>query len=140
MRTLKILLLACATAGLALPAQGQAYIKTPLSKKTKKIKRGWSRERVVELLGPATWAILPTDEGPFSLANYTEIGLELRWDNGPKCLPVTVQFDRDMEVVAVGKGRTCDRDGIDYNLLPTKQYSCESEDRSRYCRQATAGE
>ena len=133
MKTITIALLAFAFLGASAPAHGQAYIKTPLSKKTKKIKPGWSRERVIERLGPATWAILPTDDGPFSLANYTEIGLELRWDNGPKCLPVNIQFDRDLKVAAVGKGRTCDRSGIDPNLLPTEQYSCEQEDRAELC-------
>jgi hypothetical protein len=134
MRILTIAMLIGALLGTAAPAHGQAYIKTPLSKKTKKVKRGMSREQVIEILGPATWAILPEDGGPFSLANYTEIGLELRWDNGPKCLPVNVQFDRDLKVAAVGKGRTCDRSGIDPNLLPTQQYSCENEDRAEYCR------
>ena len=53
---------------------------------------GTSPGEVIERLGPATWAILPSDDGPFSLANYTQIGLELRWENGPNCLPVNVQF------------------------------------------------
>ena len=133
MKRITIVLLTLAFLGASVPVHGQAYIKTLLSKKTKKIKLGWSREQVIERLGPATWAILPTDGGPFSLANYTEIGLELRWDNGPKCLPVNIQFDRDLLVTAVGKGRTCDRSGIDPNLLLTEQYSCEREDRTELC-------
>lgn len=133
MKTFATAFLIAALLGATAPAHGQAYIKTPLSKKTKKVKRGMSREQVIDILGPATWAILPVDDGPFSLANPTRIGLELRWDNGPNCLPVNVQFDRDLKVTAVGKGRTCDRSGIDPNLLPTRQYSCSNEDRSDYC-------
>ena len=115
------------------PALGQAYIKTKLSKKTKKIKPGMSREEVLSILGPPTWAILPSDGGQFSISNYSQIRLELRWDNGPQCLPVTVQFDRDHEVVSVGKGRTCDRSGFDESMFPTGEHGCWNEDRAEMC-------
>jgi hypothetical protein len=113
---------------------GQAYIKTELSKKTTQIKPGMSREEVVALLGLPMWAILPSDSGELTLSNYSDTKLELRWDNGPNCLPVTVQFDGEHEVVAVGKGRTCHREGIDKNLLPPDPYGCWHKDRAEVCR------
>ena len=88
--TIPMVLLAVLVAAVPSPALGQAYIKTDLSKKTNQIKPGMSREEVVELLGLPMWAILPSDTGELTLSNYTDIRLELRWDNGPKCLPVTV--------------------------------------------------
>ncbi len=135
MRTaFSIVVLALVAASAPSAVLGQAYIKTELSKKTKQIKPGMSREKVVAILGLPMWAILPSDSGELTLSNYTDIRLELRWDNGPKCLPVTVQFDGEHEVVAVGKGRTCNRSGIDKKLLPPDGYGCWHKDRAEVCR------
>jgi hypothetical protein len=51
MQTVTTLMLLGVLLGSAAPAHGQAYIKTPLSKKTKKIKPGMSREDRAEYCG-----------------------------------------------------------------------------------------
>ena len=116
---------------LALPALAQT--KTRLSKKAEKIKTGMRREAVIEILGPATWAVLPADEGPASIAGLEGVSLQLQWDNGKDCFPVTLHFDDGMKVVGIDDGSICLDGGIDPSWLPTSDYSCTKPDRSKLC-------
>jgi hypothetical protein len=116
---------------LAIPALAQN--KTELSKKAAKIKSGTSREAVIELLGPATWAVLPGDDGPGSIRDLEGVELQLQWHNGPTCFPATLIFDADMKVVGIDAGATCFDEPLDPSWLPGSEYSCEKDDRSEFC-------
>lgn len=117
---------------LAIPALAQG--KTELSKKAAKIKSGTSREAVIETLGPPTWAVLPGDGGPGSIRDLKGVALQLQWDNGPTCFPVTLVFDSDMKVAGIDDGATCLGEPLDPSWLPSAEYSCKKEDRSSLCR------
>ena len=86
----------------------------------------FSREDVVARLGPATWAILPTDGG--ELAIEPGVALSLLWDNG-ECRPVEFWFDHRMRVSGSDGGRLCGAVQIS-----RERYSCKRKDRERYCR------
>jgi hypothetical protein len=125
--SLVLVLIVC----LGLPALAQT--KTRLSKKAEKIKSGMRREAVIEILGPATWAVLPADDGPASIADLEGVSLQLQWDNGKNCFPVTLHFDEGEKVIGIDHGSICLDDGIDPSWLPTSDYSCAKPDRSRLC-------
>jgi hypothetical protein len=122
-----LLLILCLT----LPAVAQT--KTRLSKRAEKVKSGMNREAVIEILGPATWAVLPADDGPGSIAELEGVSLQLQWDNGKNCFPVTLHFNGEMKVIGIDDGSICLDDGIDPSWLPTSQYSCAKPDRSKLC-------
>ena len=115
--------------GLAFPILAQ----TDLSKAARAMKTGTSREKVVEILGPATWAVLPAGGGPGSLEGLDGIGLQLQWANGTKCFPITVIFDTDLKVTGIDDGRTCFEQALDRTWLPSADYACTKEDRSALC-------
>ena len=117
---------------LALPAFAQG--KTELSKAARKIQSGTSRVAVIETLGPATWAVLPSDDGPGSIRDLEGVALQLQWDNGPTCFPVTLVFDADMKVLGIDDGATCFAEALDPGWMPAADYSCTKEDRSKLCR------
>jgi len=125
--SLVLVLILCLT----LPAVAQTM--TRLSKKAEKIKSGMQREAVIEILGPATWAVLPEDGGPSSIADLEGVSLQLQWDNGDKCFPVTLHFDGGGKVIGIDTGSICLDEGIDRNWLPTSDYSCVKADRSKLC-------
>jgi hypothetical protein len=108
--------------------------KTVLSKAAAKIKSGTSRQGVVEVLGPATWAVLPGDGGPGSIRDLEGVALQLQWDNGPNCFPITLIFDAEMKVQGIDAGATCLDEPLDPGWLPVADYSCVKEDRSRFCK------
>ena len=116
--------------GLAVPV----FAETDLSKAARAIKTGTSREKVVETLGPATWAVLPDDDGPGSIKALDGVGLQLQWHNGEKCFPVTVIFDTDLKVTGIDDGRTCFPKALDKSWLPGADYACTKEDRSALCK------
>lgn len=103
---------------------------TALSKKASQLKMGMSREIVIQLLGPATWASIPSDTGEFAIPDPS-IKLELYWRN-PGCTPVVVDFDSNLRVVGRDEGRVC-LDGSELSE-PTDEYSCAKHDRVRFCK------
>ena len=117
--------------GLALPVFAQG--KTKLSRAAAKIKSGTSREQVIEILGPASWAVLADDEGPGSISGLEDVALQLQWDNGTNCFPVTLVFDADMKVLGIDDGATCLEEALDRTWLPAAEYSCSKDDRSSLC-------
>jgi hypothetical protein len=89
-----------------------------------------SREAVIQLIGPATWASIPSDTGEFGIPDPS-IRLELYWRN-PGCTPVVVDFDSNLGVVGWDEGRVC-LEGSEL-AEPSDEYSCAKPDRARYCR------
>jgi hypothetical protein len=104
---------------------------TELSKKAAGLKTGMSREEVITLLGNATWASIPSDKGDYSVP-ASDFALVLRWKNSP-CTPVVVQFDQSYQVKGWDEGRVICGEGTQA-LEPEKDYSCEKEDRSQFCK------
>jgi len=103
---------------------------TELSKKASQLKMGMSRQAVIRLLGPATWASIPGDEGEFPIPD-PRIKLELYWRN-PGCAPVVVDFNRNLRVIGWGEGRLCIKDA--HLLEPSDEYSCKKPDRAKFCK------
>ena len=101
-----------------------------LSKKASQLKMGISREAVIQLLGPATWASIPSDKGEFAIPG-PETRLELFWNN-PCCVPVVVDFDRNLRVIGWDEGRLCTEDA--HLLEPPEGYSCKKPDRGKFCK------
>ena len=108
--------------------------KTKLTKKAEEIKTGMSREKAIEILGPATWATLPEDDGPGSIADFPGVSLQLQWSNGEKCFPVTLHFDDHMKVHGIDQGSICFNKALDQGMMPTGDYSCEKPDRASLCK------
>ena len=114
-----------------LPAFVFAGQATELSKRASSLKTGMSRNAVIKLLGPPTWAIIPGDAYDFTLPD-PRIKLELYWKN-PGCSPVIVQFNASDKVTGWDEGRIyCGKEA--YLFEPAKDYSCENSERARYCR------
>jgi hypothetical protein len=107
-----------------------AHSATKLSEKASEIKIGMSRQSVIRLLGSATWAFIPGEEGDCALPNPS-IGLELYWRN-PGCAPVVVQFDHSNIVMGWDEGRLCIKDA--HVLEPSDECSCKKSDRVKFCR------
>lgn len=116
----------------AAPALAQG--KTKLTRKAEGIKTGTSREKAIEMLGPATWAVLPADQGPGSIADFPGVSLQLQWSNGEKCFPVTLIFDDNMKVQGIDYGAICFDKAIDESMMPPGDYSCEKPDRASLCK------
>ena len=129
---MKRIVIALVVLCLGLPAMAQG--KTKLSKEAAKIKSGTSREAVIETLGPPTWAVLPGDGGPGSIRELDGVALQLQWDNGPNCFPITMLFDAEMKVQGIDDGGTCFQEPLDPGWLPSADYSCAKADRSEVCR------
>jgi hypothetical protein len=87
------------------------------------------RRAVIRLLGPATWASLPTDKGELALPDAS-FSLELRWRN-PGCTPVAVAFDHEGRVSGWDEGRVCFADAERFE--PGAEYSCTKKDRRALC-------
>jgi hypothetical protein len=104
---------------------------TSLSEKASHLKIGMSRQEVIKLLGPPTWAVIPGDRGQFTLSDPS-LSLELHWKNRP-CAPVVVQFNRNNRVDGWDEGRAiCGEDAKLFEL--TKDYSSKRPDRSKFCK------
>jgi hypothetical protein len=101
-----------------------------LSKKASQLTMGMSREAVIHLLGPATWASIPSDKGEFAIPD-PGIKLELYWRN-PGCVPVVVDFDSNLRVIGWDEGRVCIEGA--HLSEPSEEYSCSKPDRSTFCR------
>ncbi|UCG94450.1 MAG: hypothetical protein JSW13_01440 [Candidatus Aerophobus sp.] len=104
---------------------------TNLSKKAANLELGMSRKTVINLLGRATWAVIPSDKGEFALPD-PRIRLELYWKN-PGCAPVIVQFNKNLKVIGWDEGRAyCGKDA--HLFEPSGRYSCSKSDRAKYCK------
>jgi len=104
---------------------------TELSKKASNLKMGMSRQSVISLLGPATWAVIPGDTYDFTLPD-PRIKLELYWKN-PGCSPVIVQFNAKLKVLGWDEGRIyCGKDA--HLFEPAEDYSCGKPNREKYCK------
>ncbi|UCH22726.1 MAG: hypothetical protein JSU83_05795 [Deltaproteobacteria bacterium] len=104
---------------------------TELSKKASSLKIGISRQSVINLLGPPTWAVIPGDKYDFTLPN-PRIKLELYWKN-PGCSPVIVQFNAKFKVCGWDEGRIyCGKEA--YLFEPAEEYLCDKPDRTIYCK------
>lgn len=104
---------------------------TSLSKKAATLTIGISRQDVISLLGGTpSWAVIPADKGDFHLSSARVI-FGLYWKNTP-CSPVVVDFDDAYKVIGWDEGRAlC---GDDANLYePSNEYSCNNEDRAKFC-------
>lgn len=102
-----------------------------LSKKASSLKIGMSRQSVITLLGPPTWAVIPDETHDFTLRD-PRIKLELYWKN-PGCSPVIVQFNAKFNVSGWDEGRIyCGKDA--HLFEPAEDYSCNLPDRARYCK------
>ncbi len=97
----------------------------------KQLQTGLHRQVVTKMLGPATWATIPTDTGELKLPDR-RIGLILYWRNTP-CTPVKAQFNNDYKLVGWDEGRSyCKEDA--YLAEPPAEYSCGKSDRSKLCQ------
>ena len=104
---------------------------TSLSKKAAFLMLGMHHEAVINLLGQATWAVIPGDKGELALPD-PRIRLELYWKN-PGCAPVVVQFNHDFKVIGWDEGRAyCGKDA--HLLEPSGEYSCNKPDRAKFCK------
>lgn len=103
---------------------------TELSKRAAQLKLKMSKAEVLAVLGPATWAILPTDRGDWALEPHQI--LELRWANG-NCNNVAVSFDRSGRVSGWDEGRAVCADKP-YSYNPPDKVSCKQKDRAKACR------
>ena len=101
-----------------------------LSKKASQLTMGMSREAVIQLLGPATWASIPSDKGEFAIPD-PGIKLELYWRN-LGCVPVVVDFDSNLRVIGWDEGRVCIEGA--HLSEPSEEYSCNKTDRSKFCK------
>jgi len=103
---------------------------TDLSRKAANVRSGMTRTQVLNLLGPPTWALLPTDSGDW--AEAIDDGFNLMWRNG-KCNPVTVTFDNRARVDGRDEG-TAVCDEKTWTAVPRPEYACTKKDRVKYCR------
>ena len=116
---------------LAIFSSANAEEVTALSQKASELKTDMPREDVVTLLGNATWASIPGDTGEYHIP-ADDLGLVLRWKNSP-CPPVVVQFNTSYKVKGWDEGRVmCGEAHV--ILEPDQEYSCEKEDRSKFCK------
>lgn len=103
--------------------------RTAISKKAGSLKIGMTRQAVIALLGPATWASIPGDKGDFELPDPS-FSLQLRWPS-PGCFPVVANFDQSGKLNGWDEGRVCIKDADKF--VPSAEYSCAKKDRSRLC-------
>jgi hypothetical protein len=131
LRNHKTKILVFFTLSILLPAFLFAGKTTELSKKASNLKIGMSRNSVIKLLGPPTWARIPGDAYDFTLPD-PRIKLELYWKN-PGCSPVIVQFNARFKVTGWEEGRIyCGKDA--YLFEPTEDCLCNKPGRERYCK------
>lgn len=90
------------------------FAKTELSKKAAHLREGMTKEQVIKLLGPPTWA--NTDKG---------VPLTLGWRND-NCNPVVVTFDKNLLVNGWDEGRVECSDST-YTDVPDDQYLCSKQ-------------
>ena len=113
-------------------AAGQRGPTTELSKKAATVEPFSStRAAVVALLGPPTWAILPTDKDSYAIESR-EVAYELRWRNTP-CYQIVVSFTAANISNGLDAGFVCTRGGYPPPDPPTSTL-CTRPDRLRYCR------
>lgn len=105
--------------------------RTRLSQLAENLSTGMDQPAVIQLLGPAHWAILPGDGGELALLDSL-ILLELRWDN-PACTPVVVDFDLGGKVSGWDGGVVCGADWYELSK-PGDEYLCGLPDRAKYCK------
>lgn len=116
---------------LVLPNLLHADSFTELAMKAGELKIGMPREKVVELLGPPDWAIIPADREQANIKTPSA-HLQLFWNN-PDCAPVVVSFNFNYLVSDWDDGSDfCGPDAKTFN--PTQQYSCQKPDRADFCR------
>ena len=114
-----------------LPAVAFTGGVTNLSKKAANLKLGMSRKAAINLLGRATWAVIPSDKGELALPD-PRIRLELYWKN-PGCTTVVVQFNKHFKVTGWDEGRAyCGKDA--HLFEPSGEYSCSEPNRAKYCK------
>jgi hypothetical protein len=110
---------------------GQSKSLTALSRRATGVRSGMTRQQVLNILGPATWAILPGDTGEWAMVDPNTTSLELYWKNG-NCAPVQVSFNKAGRVDGIDEGRAvCD--DSEYTAVPGRAYSCRRSDRSSKC-------
>ena len=127
-RSLAVVLLAVLLATTACADE----VASPLSAKASQLQSGMSRETVIKLLGPAQWAILPSDKGRLELP-APDIVLELRWSN-PGFSNVVVDFGKGYRVVGWDEGRMeLDDPDLQKALTPPDTYSCQHPERAELC-------
>jgi hypothetical protein len=103
--------------------------ETPLVRRARAVlERNLNRAQVIRSLGPATWAVLPKDHGPFAM-EPGDAALLLYWRNG-NCTPVSAAFDESMRLIGGTAIAQCL--GVDTN--PGSQYACTKADRAALCR------
>lgn len=112
------------------PVWTQQRTVTELSKKAAKLKTGMSKDETKLLLGPPTWAVLPTDKGEWKL--HPAQRLELMWRNG-NCNPVVVSFDAKMRVDGWSEGRSVCGEKP-YAFAPGDELLCKRPGRGTACR------
>lgn len=119
--------------------------ETPLSHKATALSklphRSVTKAQVIERLGPPTWAVLPGEhvDGYPAFLESDPIEVLLSWRNGDRCPPVDVHINYEGRVTGWNLGYGCldeeTRGVIDYDdLYPNEKFSCELEDRARYCQ------
>ena len=96
-----------------------------------KLKKGVSRQHVIELLGKPDWAAIPGDPGDFGV-NDPKTGLILYWRN-PGLAVVEVQFDTDLLVRWDG-GAPLNSASYTHMFEPGANYDCGKPDRAELCR------
>jgi hypothetical protein len=108
------------------------HAESDLTLKAGTLKIDMTIEQVIELLGPATWAVKKGDKGEFALDPSFGLELTLRWDNAPY-LPVAVDFNQAQKVTGWDLGKTKDKAMAGLMARGLADFSCQKEDRKSLC-------
>jgi hypothetical protein len=103
--------------------------RTRLSARAGLLRAGMTRAEVIDLLGPADWAGLPSDTGRF-LPSGDRGTLRLGWSNGD-CPRVEAEFGPALVLTGQDEGRW-GGPGVQSPLPPSR--SCTLPDRVDLCR------
>lgn len=101
-------------------------VQTDLSWRLRSVRNDMPKAKVLELLGPPTWAKIPGD--PEAEPN----AVELEWDNGPTCMPIVVSFEAGR--VTGSAGAVCFDRKLPPEMLPEPRRRCSAPGRARWCR------
>lgn len=105
------------------------FASQDFTKEMGKLRLGMSRQKVINLLGPASWVILSTDRGKYTLSDDT-LAFELQWEN-KDCRNASVAFSK----VTQGAVGWDDGSGYCESSPPPSfdRFSCNKPDRQALC-------
>lgn len=131
LRLFALLTVACGNQGSG-SAENDLVDPDDLSLVALRVKQAMTREQVIDILGPATWAALPGDQGDFAVRD-PQTSLILFWRN-PGLAVVEVHFDHDQKVRWDGGKPIQGPGGYSHFFEPSTAFECSLPDRSNYCK------